>query len=134
MVGPILARELRTTPRRAQHFLIRCSYIGLFFVLMWTAWQSVIGFQRVTRLGDIAHFGNLLFQVFSFTQLVLVLFASMLYGASSISQEKDRRTFVLLLVTRLGDWEIVFSKFLSGMLHITSGLLALLPAFLAIVF
>lgn len=134
MVGPIFARELRTTPRRARHFLIRGSYVGLFFVLMWTAWQSVVGFQRVDRLGDLAHFGSLLFQIFSFTQMVLVLFASMLYGASSISQEKDRRTFVLLLVTRLGDWEIVFSKFLSGMLHITSGLLASLPAFLAIVF
>lgn len=130
IVGPILAREILVTPRRVRFYLIRGSYVTLFFVLMWTAWQSVVGFQKIERIGDLAHFSNLLFEVFAYTQLALVLFAAMLTGASSISQEKDRRTFILLLVTRLSDREIVLNKFFCSVLQVTSALLAVLPLFL----
>lgn len=129
-VGPIIARELLTTPRRPRLYSIRATYIGLFFVLMWTAWQAIIGFQQVQRLGDISYFNEILFQLFALTQLTLVLFASSLYGTSSVSHEKDRRTFVLLLVTRLKDQDIIVEKFLCGLLQVSSMLLAALPVFL----
>lgn len=130
--GPILARELRTTPRRVRHYVARGGYAALLFVLLWTTWQSVVGFQRVTRLGDLAHFGGLVFQVFSFTQLTLLLFAAMMQGASSLSQEKDRRTFVLLLVTRLSDAEIVFGKFFASLIEVLVALVVSLPVFLTV--
>lgn len=132
IAGPILARELRTTPRRVRHYVARAGYAALLFVLLWTTWQSVVGFQRVTRLGDLAHFGGLVFQVFSFTQLTLLLFAAMLQGASSLSQEKDRRTFVLLLVTRLSDTEIVVGKFLASLVEVLVAWAVGLPVFLGI--
>lgn len=128
-VGPIFAREILTTPRRPRHYILRATYVGLFFVLMWTAWQSIVGFQTVQRLGDLAHFNAILFELFALVQLSLVLFVSSLYGASAVSHEKDRRTFVLLLITRLYDAEIVVSKFLCGLLQVGAVMLAALPAF-----
>lgn len=132
IVGPILLRELLTTPRRPRHFIVRAVYLALFFVLMWTAWQSIIGFQRVQRLGDLAYFNGVLFPLLSYTQLTLALFAGSLYGTSSISYEKDRRTFILLLITRLQDSEIVINKFLCGLLQVTTAMVAALPVFLIV--
>lgn len=128
--GPILARELLTTPRRPRHYILRSASVGLVVVLMWTAWQAVVGLQRTHRLGDAAHFNAILFQLLAFTQLSLTIFAAALYGASSISYEKDRRTFILLLATHLTSSEIVIEKFLCGMLQVGAVLLAALPAYM----
>jgi hypothetical protein len=45
--GPIIAREILTTPRPIRFYAARAVYTGLLFVLMWTAWQSLIGWQAV---------------------------------------------------------------------------------------
>jgi ABC-type Na+ efflux pump permease subunit len=127
LVGPIFARELLITPRRPRHYILRGAFAGLLFVLMWTAWQAIIGFQQTQGVADQSQFNSLLFQLLTFTQLTLVLFGACLYGASSIAYEKDRRTFVLLLVTRLRDAEIIVDKFLCAQLHVVSVLLAALP-------
>ena len=130
MLGPIFARELLTTPRRAQHYLLRGAGLGLMFVLLWTAWQLVIGFQHAQKLGDLALFNQILFLFFAHTQTVLALFAAALFGVLSISQEKDRRTLILLLVTHLRDDEIVTDKFLGGLLHVVGMLIAALPIYM----
>lgn len=127
LVGPILSRELLTTPRRPRHYVVRGMAASLFFVLLWTGWQAILGFQTEQKLGDLAHFNAILFPLFAYTQLALVIFAASMYGATSVSYEKDRRTFVLLLVTRLFDSEIVLDKFLGAMLQVAAAMLAGLP-------
>lgn len=129
MPGPIFERELLTTPRRPLHYVLRAAYVGLLFVLLWTAWQAWIGFQIVWRVGDLAHFNTLLLPLFAYTQLTLVIFGAALYGTTSVSHEKDRRTFVLLLVTRLRDSEIVLDKFLCGLLQLSAIVFSGLPVF-----
>lgn len=127
--SPILAREILLAPRRPRFHGVRAGAVALLFVLIWTAWQSINGFREVTRIGDIAHFHALLFPLMAFTQLGIALFAASLYGTSAISHEKDRRTFILLLVTRLNDAEIVVSKFATAILQVFTVLLSTLPVF-----
>ena len=43
--GPIIAREVLTAPRPGRYYLARASFSGFLFILMWTAWQSLIGWQ-----------------------------------------------------------------------------------------
>jgi ABC-type transport system involved in multi-copper enzyme maturation permease subunit len=129
-VGPIFARELLVSPRRPRYFVLRAAYLTLFFVLAWTAWQSLFGFENVKRLGDFPYFSAIVFPLLARVQLVLVLFISALFGASSISHEKDRRTLLLLIMTRLKDREIIVEKFLGGLLHVMGLVLAALPAFM----
>src|SRR5438093_5883471 len=99
MLGPIFVREWLTLPRRARHYVSRTLYLGLLWVLALTAWQATVGWEQAATLGDTARFGLLLFHVLPYVQLVLLMFFAALSAASTIAQEKDRRTFILLLVT-----------------------------------
>lgn len=116
MLGPIFVREWLTVPRRSSHYVARTVYLGALWVLGLTAWQMTIGWERSATPGDTARFGSLLFQLLTLVQLPLLLFFSALSGVSSVTTEKDRRTFLLLLVTDLRDHEIVLGKLAGSLL------------------
>jgi ABC-type transport system involved in multi-copper enzyme maturation permease subunit len=118
MLGPIFGREWLTLPRRSRHYLTRSLYFGALWVLILTVWQTAVGWQRPATLGDHARFGALVFQILALVQLLLLLFFSALAAAGTIAQEKDRRTFVLLLLTDLRNYEIVLGKLFGSLLQI----------------
>lgn len=134
LLGPIFVREWLTIPRRASHYVLRSAYLGLLWVLGLTAWQATVGWSRTATLGDNARFGVLLFQVFTIVQLTLLLFFSALSAASAIAQEKDRRTFVLLLMTDLRSYEIVLGKLFGSLLQILLFLIGMLPVLTLLMF
>ncbi len=127
MLGPIFMRELVTVPRRAGHYAGRAAGIGLLAILGITTWQATVGFSREATLGETAAFGLLLFQIIAFVQLLLTLFFATMSAAGAVSQEKDRRTFVLLLLTDMRDYEIVLGKLLGALLPILVQLLVTVP-------
>lgn len=129
MLGPIFNREFRTVPRRDRHHTARVAALGLLWVIGITAWQATVGFTKDAALGETARFGLLLFQIGSFVQLTLLLFFSALSAASTVSQEKDRRTFVLLLLTDMRDYEIVLGKMLGSLLPIAILFASTVPFF-----
>jgi ABC-type transport system involved in multi-copper enzyme maturation permease subunit len=129
LAGPIFSREVLTSPRQPQHFVLRSGYVLGLFVLMYTASQATFGWQQVSSIGEIARFGSLLFQLFSMVQLALVLFFAPLFAASRVAQEKDRQTLVLLLMTDLKDRELVFGKLLASLLPVGMLLAASAPVF-----
>ncbi len=116
--GPIIAREVLTAPRPLRYYLWRASFSCFLFILLWTAWQSIMGWQDVRELGVMARFGGILYVMFAMLQLTLMLFFAPLFTAAAISYEKDRRTFTLLLMTDLSDLEIVLGKLVAGLLNI----------------
>src|SRR6478672_5875013 len=118
MLGPIFAREFRTVPRRAGHYAMRAASLGVLWTLGVTAWLATGGLGGDPEIGDTARFGLLLFQINTFVLLVLVTFFAALSAASTVAQEKDRRTFILLLMTDLRDYEIVLGKLLGSLLPI----------------
>ena len=127
LLGPIFAREWLTLPRRGRHYLARSAYLGLFLVLGFTAWQAIVGWSQDATLGDVARFGWLLFQIFTFVQVTLLIFFASIGAASAVTQEKDRRTFVLLLLTDLHSYEIVLGKLLGSLLQILLLFLGTIP-------
>src|ERR1700738_1512708 len=127
--GPIIAREVLTAPRPLRFYVARASYVGLLFILMWTAWQSQVGLADVSEIGIIAYFGHLLFRLFVLFQLTLMLFFAPLSAATAVAHEKDRRTFVLLLMTDLSDTEIVLGKLMASLLQIGTFLATSTPVF-----
>lgn len=118
MLGPIFAREFVTVPRREKHHAARTAILVLLWVIGLTAWQATVGFNVNPTLGEVARFGLLFFQIVCYVLLTLLLFFSALSAAGTISQEKDRRTFVLLLLTDMRDYEIVLGKMLGSLLPI----------------
>ena len=127
MLGPIFMRELTTVPRQASHYGTRAALLGLLTILGITSYQATIGFDRDPNLGEVARFGELIFQLTVYVELVLLMFFSTLSAASAVSQEKDRRTFILLLITDMRDYEIVLGKLLGSLLPITAMLAVSLP-------
>ena len=127
MLGPIFMRELVTVPRRAGHYAGRAAMVGLLAILGITTWQATIGFAHDATLGEAAAVGLLLFQIVAFVQLLLTVFFATLSAAGAVSQEKDRRTFVLLLLTDMRDYEIVVGKLLGALLPILIQLFVTAP-------
>src|SRR6516162_4934055 len=129
LLGPIFAREWLTVPRQSRHYVMRSAYLGLLWVLGLTAWQAMIGWNQTATLGDTARFGLRLFQIYGLVQLILVSFFAALSAASAVAQEKDRRTFVLILLTDLRNYEIVLGKLFGSLLQIVLLLVGSIPVF-----
>jgi len=127
--GPIIAREVLTAPRPLRFYVARASYVGLLFILMWTAWQSLVGLSDISEIGIIAYFGHTLFRLFVLFQLTLMLFFAPLSAATAVAHEKDRRTFMLLLMTDLRDVEIILGKLAASLLQILTLLATSAPVF-----
>lgn len=130
LVGPIFSRELVTAPRRPRFYVARAAYVGVLLVLMSTAWLILAGTQIIRNVSDMARFGGMLFQILAPLQLALALFFSALLAAVGITQEKDRRTLVLLLLTSLTNSELVLGKLLASVLNVLVLLAAALPVFI----
>jgi len=111
----------------------RTVYVTMLLLLMCTAWMIVAGTQIIRNVGDMARFGALLFQILAPLQLAVLLFLAAIAAASAVAVEKDRKTLVLLLMTRLTNSELVVGKLLASLLNVLTMLLAGLPIFMWIV-
>ena len=130
MFGPVFGREAVTLPRRPRHFLYRSLYVTGLLLLICTAWLRVTGTQIILNVGDMARFGSILFQILALLQLALVIFFAAMGAASNVSQEKDRRTLILLLLTRMTNSELVLGKLFASLLNIFFMLAAAVPVFM----
>jgi hypothetical protein len=131
-IGPVFTRELVTAPRRMRFYVGRAVYVAALLTLVCTAWLLLTGTQEVRSVGDMARFGSTLFQLLAPLQLAIVLFFSALLTASAVAQEKDRRTLVLLLMTRLSNSELVLGKLFSSLLQVFVMLAAAWPLFMLV--
>jgi ABC-type transport system involved in multi-copper enzyme maturation permease subunit len=129
LAGPIFAREWLTAPRQLKHYLLRAGYVAVLIVLMYTAGHATFGFQAARNVGDVARFGRFLFSVFAVVQLSIVIASALLFGATNVAQEKDRRTLILLLMTDLRNRELVLGKLFAGLLAVAVLILVSLPVF-----
>ena len=132
LVSPVFARELVTAPRRTKHYVARGVYVAALLMLMGTAWLVLAGSQTIRNYGDLARFGSMLFQILAPLQLAVAIFFSALFTASSVSQEKDRKTLVLLLMTELSNFELVVGKLFASLLTVIVLILAAFPVFMSL--
>lgn len=130
IIGPVFSREMVTAPRRPRLYVSRAAYVAALLVLMCTAWLLLAGTQIVRNPSDMARFGAMVFQILAPLQLALSLFFAALQAASGVTQEKDRRTLVLLLLTNLTNSELVLGKLLASLLGVLVLVAAALPLFM----
>ena len=132
-IGPVFTREATVAPRHWRHYVMRAVYASFLFLLMCTAWWILAGTQLIRSIGDMARFGGVLFQILAPLQLALIMFMSAMQSASNVAVEKDRQTFILLLMTRLNNSELVLGKLFASLLSIAVMLCVSLPIFMLIV-
>ena len=91
MIGPVFTREAAIAPRRARFLLRgRCSS-GTLFALTLTAWQLLVGSQRIENVGDLAWFGAAAFQILAPLQLAVAMPFSALLVASAVAWKRIAR-------------------------------------------
>ncbi|MCL2118794.1 MAG: ABC transporter permease [Planctomycetaceae bacterium] len=132
LFGPVFTREVTIAPRRERTFLSRSVYVALLLLLICTAWLVMTGTQMIRDPGDFARFGSRLFQLLAPLQLVIFFFFSGMLAAGAVAQEKDRKTLVLLLLTRMSNGELVLGKLMASLLMVLILLVTSVPVFMLI--
>ncbi|GAA4426792.1 ABC transporter permease subunit [Bremerella cremea] len=131
-IGPVFTREAAVTPRRSKFYVYRAVYVAALFLLMCTAWLVLAGTQVIASVGDMARFGASIFHILAPIQLCLVIFFAAFSAAGAVAQEKDRKTLILLLMTRLNNSELVLGKMLASLINVFALIMAAAPVFCAL--
>ncbi len=132
MLGPIFNREATVVPKRPKTYLMRGVYVLSLFLLLCTGYLVLDGSRSLMTSGDAARFGGWMFTLLAPLQLLVLAALAAVGAASSVAQEKDRRTLILLLLTRLSGFEVVVGKLTATLLAPMSMLLCALPLFLTL--
>ena len=132
MLGPIFSREASISPKRRKTYLARGVYLLALFAMLCTGYLVLDGGRSLSTTSDAARFGGGMFALLAPLQLLVVGSMAAVGSASSVAQEKDRRTLLLLLMTRLSGFEVVVGKLAATLLTPLSLLLAALPLFLSL--
>jgi ABC-type transport system involved in multi-copper enzyme maturation permease subunit len=129
ILGAVLEREILVVPRTRGLFVARCLSAATLLGIIATSWLVLTGSQAVATVGDASRFGAALMRLLAPLQLVLAMLAATLVAVLSIGMEKDRRTLELLLVSRLGDAQLVLGKLAGSLLRTGLLLVAAAPIF-----
>ena len=123
---PLLGRELVEQAMRLQTYVIRVVYAGLLFLIAYCLFYDLL---RNASAGIFAVLGRgrPMFNTLLGLQFAGIYIFMPALGASAIAVEKERSTFALLLLTKLGPWTIVFEKLLSRIVPMLTILLLGLP-------
>ncbi|MEM9588709.1 MAG: hypothetical protein AAGA03_15615 [Planctomycetota bacterium] len=132
MLGPVFNREATVVPKRSKTYLMRSVYVLSLFLLLCTGYLVLDGSRSLATLGNAARFGGWMFTVLAPLQLLVLGALAAVGAASSVAQEKDRRTLLLLLMTRLSGFEVVVGKLAATLLTPFSMLVCGLPVFLTL--
>ena len=127
LIGPIFTQELATAPLRTRFYALPALFLGAQLLLVFAAWMLLAGTQELRTPADFARFGMTIFPILVLLQLTLGLFFSALFTASAIAQEKDRRTLILLLLTRLNNSELVLGRLFASLLPLVVALAVSVP-------
>jgi ABC-type transport system involved in multi-copper enzyme maturation permease subunit len=132
ILGAVLERETLVVPRTRGLYVARGLAAATLLGLIATSWLVLTGSQAIATIGDAARFGATLIRLLAPLQLALAMLAATLVAVLAVGMEKDRRTLELLLVSRLGDAQLVLGKLGGSLLRVGLLLLAAAPLFVLV--
>jgi|GEM_PF-4058087 len=117
--NPILVKDLRSTARSLRFFLFILGFVFLACIPL----LAIAADLNFSRSGA----GKELFDAMFIIQAVCIGLAIPAYACTTVSAERQRRTFDLLRITSLKPWEILWGKFVAIMSYILVFIFAFLP-------
>jgi ABC-type transport system involved in multi-copper enzyme maturation permease subunit len=121
--NPVLSRELLVNLRSTRSFVIQFVYVIVLAVVVYFAWPT--GEAGLTQVSSGA--SQKLFELFFFGQFFLVALVAPAFAAGTISGEKERKTYELLLASPLKPFTILVGKLLSSLTYLILLILSSLP-------
>jgi len=121
--NPVLTRELLVNLRSNRAFLLQGAYVTFLAVVVYFAWPT--GAEGTNQVGP--GVSQRLFDLFFLGQFLLVALVSPTFAAGSITGEKERKTYEMLLASPLDPSTILIGKLLSSSLYLVLLILSSLP-------
>jgi ABC-type transport system involved in multi-copper enzyme maturation permease subunit len=121
--NPVLIRELLVTLRSPRSFVLQMLYVCALGALVYYYWPRAEGGSRQVSPGV----ARALFDIFFLGQFFLVTLMAPTFAAGSITGEKERKTYELLLASPLKPATILVGKLLSSLSYLVILIVSSLP-------
>jgi ABC-type transport system involved in multi-copper enzyme maturation permease subunit len=121
--NPVLIRELLVTLRSPRSFVLQLLYVCVLGALVYFQWPAGEGGSRQVSPGV----ARALFDIFFLGQFFLVTLMAPTFAAGSITGEKERKTYELLLASPLKPATILVGKLLSSLGYLVILIISSLP-------
>jgi ABC-type transport system involved in multi-copper enzyme maturation permease subunit len=136
-LNPILLRVVTAGGRRLRHAFVRWGYLGLLVMVLLVSLVSSPGGTAAggggsgggTALSDFAKASSRVFSAISYVQLGMICLLAPVFCAAAITQERDSRTYNILLATPLTNAQIVLGSLFSRLYYVVALLLSGAPVF-----
>jgi ABC-type transport system involved in multi-copper enzyme maturation permease subunit len=122
--NPVLTRELLVNLRSSRAFVLQFLYVSLLGSVVYFAWPRTEGGVHQIVSGGAA---QRLFELFFLGQFFLVALVAPSFAAGSITGEKERKTYEMLLASPLEPSTILVGKLLSSLTYLVLLILSSLP-------
>ncbi len=121
--NPVLSRELLVNLRAPRAFVLQLLYVGFLGAVVYFYWPGGGDGARQVNSGV----ARRLFELFFLGQFFMVALAAPTFAAGSITGEKERKTYEMLLASPLEPMTILVGKLLSSMSYLVILILSSLP-------
>jgi ABC-type transport system involved in multi-copper enzyme maturation permease subunit len=121
--NPVLQRELLVNLRMLRGFLLLFFYVAALGAVVYVAWPNSQRLDLTTSPAEARQLVNLFF----LGQYVLLSLMAPSFAAGTITGEKERRTYEMLLASPLRPGAIVVGKLLASLSHLAVLVFASLP-------
>ena len=121
--NPVLTRELLVTLRSPRAFVLQFLYVSALGALVYFYWPAGEDGMRQVSPGV----ARRLFDIFFLGQFFLVSLMAPTFAAGSITGEKERKTYEMLLASPLRPGTILVGKLLSSLSYLVILILSSLP-------
>ncbi len=121
--NPVLQRELLVNLRMTRAFVLLFAYIALLGLVVYVAWPSQQRLDLTSKPKEAEQLVNLFF----LGQYILMSLMAPSFAGGSITGEKERRTYEMLLASPMRPQAIVLGKLLASLCHLAVLVFASLP-------
>ncbi|MEI8196352.1 MAG: ABC transporter permease subunit [Phycisphaerae bacterium] len=125
--NPLLLRVVTAGGRRWRHAIIRWVYLGLLIGVLLIA--LLVASLQAGSLSELAKASTQVFAAISYVQLAMICLLAPVFTAGAITQERDSRTYSILLSTPLTNGQVVLGSLLSRLYYVVALLLSGVPVF-----
>src|SRR5439155_12304355 len=121
--NPVLMRELLVNLRSPRAFVLQFVYVVFLGALVYFYWPG--GADAARQVGS--GVARRLFDLFFLGQFFLVALVAPSFAAGSITGEKERKTYEMLLASPLRPTSILVGKLLSSLTYLVILIISSLP-------
>ena len=121
--NPVLSRELLVNLRNPRSFYLQAAYVSFLGLMVYLAWRPGEAGPAQASSGA----AKRLFDLFFFGQFFLVAMVAPTFAAGTITGEKERKTYEMLLASPLEPMTILVGKLLSSLTYLVLLIISSLP-------